>query len=428
MHYDLTGSFVGIFSLVLFVVSYYFIADEERYHLNKAKPSLFAGTAIFMVIGVFFWANGLDKTALEAAIHETIFEIACLFFFLYAAMVFIEVIAERGVFDRLKSVLVSKNMSYRQIFWSVGAIAYIMGAFAGNLTTALVLATLIYAIDKDNKPFLIATSVNIVTASNAGGVWSPFGNVTTLMAWVAGKAEFVEFLELVPASLIGWLVTAVLLMRFVPHGSPTSSSEAESKLRPGAITVIFLGVLTIACAVFANQALGLPAVWGMMFGLGLLGLFSYKLKVRNGHDIALFKTMEKIEHDTLLFFFGLMGAIGGLGFLGYLAMLAGVYEQLGHTNMNILVGLMSALLDNVPMMYAIIKANPNMSHEQWLLVTLTIGTGGSIIAIGSAAGIAIMGRLRGIYTFGSHLKMSWTVAVGYFVSIAVWYLQFEVLS
>lgn len=426
---DLTTTWAGIASLIIFAVAYYFIADEERYHLNKSKPSLFAGTAIFIIIGFYFWIGGYDTTPLKEAVHEAIFEIAALFFFLYAAMIYIEVIAERGVFDRLKSIIAGHGLSYRQIFWIVGALAFFIGALAGNLTTALVLSALIYAIDKHNRPFLIATSVNIVTASNAGGVWSPFGNVTTLMAWVAGKASFIDFLALFPAALIGFLATSLLLMYVVPQGNPPIlNDDEECQMKPGATGAIMLGLLTIGCAVFVNQALDIPAVWGMMFGLAMLGLFTHKMKIQNGHDMQFFRSMERIEHDTLLFFFGLMAAIGGLGLLGYLSLVAGVYTVMDHTTMNIVAGLVSALLDNVPLMYAIIKADPAMSDTQWLLVTLTIGTGGSIIAIGSAAGIAIMGKLRGIYTFASHARLSWAVAVGYFVSIAVWWLQFKVLG
>lgn len=428
MHTDLTTSFVGIFSLLLFVVAYVAIAFEERIHIAKSKPALFAGTGMFMLIGAHFALSGLNMAPVEAALHEVIFETASLFFFLYVAMVYIEVITERGAFDALRFALTSRGYSYKKIYWIIGVLAFVIGSVAGNLTTALVLASLLLAIDKHNKPFLITSSVNIVVASNAGGVFSPFGNVTTLMAWVAGKAGFTDFLALFPAGIVGWLVSAFILSKFIPSGFPHAEKSSESTMKEGAFGVIVLGMVTIAMAVVSSQVMSLPAVWGMMFGLSLLNIYAFALKKRKGHDLAIFDAVGRIENDTLLFFFGLMSAIGALSFLGYLAVIAGMYQVIDQTAMNIGVGITSAILDNVPLMYAIIKANPAMSDAQWLLVTLTIGIGGSLISIGSAAGVAIMGRLKGIYTFGAHLKYAWVVAVGYVVSIAVWYVQFEILK
>jgi Na+/H+ antiporter NhaD/arsenite permease-like protein len=133
--------------------------------------------------------------------------------------------------------------------------------------------------------------------------------------------------------------------------------------------------------------------------------------------------MKRVEWDTLMFFYGVMLCVGALGALGYLAVLSqGSYATLGPTVANILVGFASAVIDNIPIMFAVLSINPEMSHGQWLLVTLTAGVGGSLLSIGSAAGVALMGQARGVYTFFAHLKWAWAIALGYGASIWVHFL------
>jgi Na+/H+ antiporter NhaD/arsenite permease-like protein len=338
-----------------------------------------------------------------------------------------------GVFDSLKYNLISKGFTYRKLFWVTGFLAFFISPIADNLTTALILSTVLITIEKTKKEFLVPGAINIVVAANAGGAWSPFGDITTLMAWTAGKAHFVDFLFLFPSSIIGYLVTAFLLSRVVPDTKPhfDPNKEEKPKMKEGATNIIFLGIITIICAVISHQVLDFPAMWGMMFGLVLLKLHSYKLTKRFGKEhFNVFESMAKIENNTLLFFFGILAAVGALYFIGWLSLASIVYQEdyLGPTMANIGVGFLSALVDNVPVMSAILKANPNMDLSNWMLVTLTAGIGGSLISFGSAAGVGVMGKLKGIYTFGSHLKYAWTILLGYFVSIAIWYLQFVVLG
>ncbi len=426
-----TGTWVGIMCLVVFVVGYYFIATEERYEINKAKPALFTGTFMFMLIGIYFALNGLNVDPLHTEMQHLILEIAEIFFFLLVAMTFIETLIERNVFDVLKYKLVSKGYTYKQLFWLTGLLAFFLSPIADNLTTALILATVLYTIDKKNIAFLVPGAINIVVSANAGGAWSPFGDITTLMAWTAGKGTFVQFTALFPASIAGWLATAWLLSRVVPEGKPEfniKTAEVE-ELKPGAKVIMFLGVGTIAVAVLGHQFFHFPAMWGMMFGLAVLKLYSYRLKrSQNGESFDVFINMRKVENDTLLFFFGILAAVGALHFLGFLEYIIKLYDIIGPTAGNIGVGFISAIIDNVPVMSAILKANPTMGLDQWLLVTLAAGIGGSMISFGSAAGVGVMGRLRGIYTFGSHMRYAWMIVIGYIVSMIVWYIQFEVFG
>ena len=427
---DLTGTWIGILSFVIFVIGYYFIATEEKYKINKAKPALFTGTFIFMWIGIYYASNGLSVDHLHFEMKHLILEIAEIFFFLFVAMTFIETMIERNIFDVLKYKLVSKGYSFKKLFWLTGLLAFFISPVADNLTTALILSTVLFTIDKTNKEFLVPGAISIVVAANAGGAWSPFGDITTLMAWTAGKGTFLDFLTLFPASIVGWAITAYLLSKFVPAGQPPFSEEddEEEKLKPGAKVIIYLGIATIATAVLGHQFFHFPAMWGMMFGLSVLKLYSYGLKHTEGETFDVFVNMKKIENDTLLFFFGILAAVGALHFLGFLEYIVKLYDVIGPTAGNMGVGFLSAVVDNVPVMSAILKANPTMALDQWLLVSLTAGIGGSMISFGSAAGVGVMGRLRGIYTFSSHMKFAWTILVGYMVSMAIWYVQFQVLG
>ena len=428
---SLTWTWLGIVSLLIFLAGYYFIATEEKWHINKAKPALFIGTFMFMLIGFYFAINGLDTHSLHNEVKHLILEIAEIFFFLFVAMTYIETLIERNVFESMKYNLVSKGASYKKLFWLTGTLAFFISPVADNMTTALILSTVLYTIDKENKAFLVPGAISIVVAANAGGAWSPFGDITTLMAWTAQKAEFLDFLYLFPASVIGWLVTSFLLSRVVPEGKPhfDAATMPKPELKDGAKVVIWLGVSTIAFAVLGHQFFHIPAMWGMMFGLSLLKLFAYFMKRKPTQTtFDVYGSMRHVENDTLLFFFGILAAVGALHFLGFLEYITALYGVIGNTAGNIAVGFLSAIVDNVPVMSAILKADPAMDKAQWLLVTLTAGVGGSLISFGSAAGVGVMGRMKGIYTFASHMQYAWMILVGYIVSVVIWYIQFELLG
>lgn len=427
---DLTTSWVGVVAFAVFIIAYYFIAAEEKYEINKAKPALFAGTFMFMLIGIYYAINGLDPHALHDELETLILEIAEIFFFLFVAMTYIETLIERGVFELMKYKLVSKGYSYKKLFWLTGILAFFISPVADNLTTALILSTVLFTIDKEKTSFLVPGAINIVVAANAGGAWSPFGDITTLMAWTAGKGEFIDFLFLFPASVLGWFATAFLLSLSVPSGKPEFDphTETQPRLRKGGMVIVYLGVLTIVIAVLGHQFFHFPAMWGMMFGLAILKLYSFQLNHKSTEGFDIFVNMKKVENDTLLFFFGILSAVGALHFLGFLHYIHNLYGAIGSTASNIGVGFLSAVVDNVPVMSAILKSSPEMGIDQWMLVTMTAGIGGSLISFGSAAGVGVMGRMKGVYTFAAHMKHSWTILVGYALSIAIWYVQFEIMG
>lgn len=419
---DLTQSWFGYAALAIFVVSYILVIFEEALELRKSKPVLMAAGLIWAIIGFAYTAHGVPETAKKAAEH-TIYEYGELFLFLLVAITYVNTLEERRVFEVLRSKLTSRGLSYRQLFWLTGVLAFFLSGILDNLTTALIMGSVVLAVGKNSPRFVAIACVSIVVAANAGGAFTPFGDITTLMVWQKGKLTFFEFFVLFIPSLVNWLVPATFMHFGIPKETPAPVEE-KVRLKPGAIGVITLFALTIATAVSFKNFLGLQPALGMMLGLGYLQVWSYFLQQKGKRaestDMVLnsFKQIERVEWDTLLFFFGIIFAVGGLGVLGYLAQVnTYFYQQWGPTFANIMVGILSAIVDNIPIMFAVLTMDPQISHGQWLLVTLTAGVGGSMLSIGSAAGVALMGIAHGKYTFSSHLKWTWAVALGYAASI-----------
>jgi len=431
----MTNTLVGYASVLLFIIAYLMISFEEKIEVNKAKPALLVGTLIYVLIAWHYVYYGMDIAPLKENLHHLIVEIASIYFFLFVAMTFIDSLIERGVFEALKFKLLQKGYNFKKLFWITGFIAFFLSPVADNLTTALVLSTVLLTLEHHNRQFLILGAINIVVAANAGGAWSPFGDITTLMVWTAGKGTFSEFLFLFPASFIGWIVTAYLLSKYLPEGSPSDKDNSaacknpeEAIIKRGGIGIVFLGITTIILSVTVHQVFHLPAFWGMMLGLALFGFYSSYLKKKYKERIWLYRRMAEVENDTLLFFFGLLAAVSGLSYLGYIAIAANIYNVMDPFWVNVIIGVVSAIIDNVPLMFAVLKANPVMDTTQWMLITLTAGIGGSLISFGSAAGVGVMGRLRGVYTVATHMKYAWAVALGYMISIGIFYLQFEIFG
>ncbi len=418
---DLTSHMAGYLALIVFVIAYGFVMVEEFTHLRKSKPVLLAAGIIWAIIGWVYASNGITHAA-EAAVRHNFLEFAELFLFLLVAMTYIESMRERLVFDKLKVWLISREFSYRQLFWLTGIIAFFMSPIADNLTTALVMGAVVMAVGAGNARFISIGFVNIVVAANAGGAFSPFGDITTLMVWQKGLVDFQQFFVLFLPSAVNYLIPAAIMHFAIENEKPKALNESVD-IKTGGIPITVLFLITIATAVSFHNYLHLPPAMGMMTGLGYLMIFSYFVKRSDPSEelserFDVFRMVSRAEWDTLLFFFGVIVSVGGLGFMGYLALVSeAMYVELGATYANVLVGILSAIVDNIPVMFAVLTMTPDMSLGQWLLVTLTAGVGGSLLSIGSAAGVALMGQSRGYYTFVSHLKWIWAIAIGYFASI-----------
>ena len=425
MHIDLTNSYVGYISIFIFVLAYAFVMAEEFTHLRKSKPVIISAAFIWGLIAYYYSIHFKgSQEEVELALEHNILEFAELFLFLLAAMTYINALEERDVFNFVRFKLVSRGFNFRQLFVLTGIITFFLSPIADNLTTALVMCSVLLACGKGNTKFLSIGCINIVVAANAGGAFSPFGDITTLMVWQAGIVEFLTFFKLFIPSVVNYIIPAAIMYFFIPNEVPKVSSEIVVMKR-GSKVIIFLGLLTIFSAVNFHNILHLPPMLGMMFGLGLLGIYSFYLKITydKKYDESKFDFLRKVsraEWDTLLFFFGVILSVGGLGFIGYLSLISEyLYVGLGATYANFIVGILSAIVDNIPVMFAVITMNPSMSTEQWLLVTLTTGVGGSLLSVGSAAGVALMGQARGYYTFFGHMKWTPVIFLGYIASIYV---------
>jgi Na+/H+ antiporter NhaD/arsenite permease-like protein len=438
---------ISIISLLIFVIAYGFVVTEEVTHLRKSKPVLFAAGVIWAMIA-WVGAKYDFSHSVEDAIMNAFSEFSQLMLFLLVAMTFINSMTERNVFEKVRSRLLAQDYSYKKLFWITGFMAFFLSPIADNLTTALTMCAVVMAVGGDNKKFVSISCVNIVIAANAGGAFSPFGDITTLMVWQAGVVEFTQFFSLFLPSLVNYIVPACIMSLFI-DGSSENVKNTPVRLKRGAKTIIILFLVTIFFAVSFEQFLHIPPVFGMMTGLSLLQLFGYYLKrtylsgpkkiSREGTDqpFGVFKQIAQAEWDTLLFFYGVIMCVSGLSYLGYLALLSNALYYgistnpvISFTIANFLMGILSALIDNIPVMFSVLQMHTqeSMVLSQWLLITLTTGVGGSLLSIGSAPGVALMGQARGMYTFYSHLRWTPVIFLGYILSIIVHLLIWGIIK
>lgn len=437
---DLTSTWVGYFALVLFVIAYLFVVLEEVTELRKSKPVMLAAALIWAAIGIYYYSHGNPAVA-EAAVKKEVLDYGELLLFLIVSITYLNAMEERGVFDGIRDWLLRRRFGYRGLFWVTGWLAFFVSSVSNNMTTAMLMTAVIMAVARDNPRFVALSCVNTVIAVNAGGAFCPFGDLTTLMVWQKRAVSFWEFFHLFGPSVVNYLVPALFLQFAIPPGRAHRGDELFAVMKRGAIAIVGLFLATIAIAVIFSNLLQLPAAVGMMAGLTLLKFYGYYLRITHHDEPSLptdlvdqveadnalpqqrgrydiFHNFARMEWDTLFFFYGVVLCVGALSFIGYLGKASQwLYGELGATVANVLVGLVSAVVDNIPVMFAILSMNPDISLGQWLLVTLTAGVGGSLLSVGSAAGIAIMGQARGVYTFTYHLRWMPAILVGYVASI-----------
>ncbi len=495
---DLTQHWAGYLALSVFFTAYFLAMVEEVTELRKSKPMVFAASLIWIFIGVFYVRGGLSEEA-GIAFRSSLEGYAELFLFIMVSMTYLNAMEDRSVFETLRVWLLSKSFTYRQLFWITGIQAFFISSVCNNLTTALLMGAVILAMGKDNRQFVTLACVNVVVAANAGGSFSPFGDITTLLVWQKGVVPFTDFFSLFIPAVVNFALPAAIMYFFIPKEKPAALLEAQS-LKRGGLVIIVLFLLTIITATCFENFLNLPPAAGMMLGLTYLKFFSYylqktahhsvnpehekiaqetlealqklealELQVAPGnagtdkrlgellvseqmiteyqlqqvlyiqeqhkkhgkavsqlvHDLPfdVFQKVSNLEWDTLLFFYGVMVAVGGLSFIGYLEVTSHyLYGEIDPTIANVLVGVASAFIDNGTIMLAVLTMAPDITEGQWLLVTLTAGVGGSLLAVGSAAGVGLMGQAKGIYTFTTHLKWMPVIALGFIGSIVTHFI------
>ncbi|HDZ78046.1 MAG TPA: sodium:proton antiporter, partial [Gammaproteobacteria bacterium] len=348
---DLIVSWYGVLAVLVFVIAYTLVIGEEFLHLRKSKPVLVSAGIIWALVGIAYVAQGDYHTA-GVAVSDALLEYGELLLFLLAAMTYINAMQERNIFEALRAWLCSAGFTYRSIFWITGLLAFLISPLADNLTTSLLMAAVVMSVGVGRTRFVTLSLINIVVAANAGGAFSPFGDITTLMVWQKGVVEFADFFKLFTPSLVNWLVPAFILSLTISKGKPDPVLE-KVEVKFGGFVIIGLFVLTISLAVAAHNFLHLPPVLGMMTGLGLLQFWGYRIRmyekkdVRNDEELAflesvadidkellskhyklkrkpfdIFISMKRAEWDTLMFFYGVVLSVAGLGTLGYLALLS----------------------------------------------------------------------------------------------------------
>ncbi|MCA9646390.1 MAG: sodium:proton antiporter NhaD [Polyangiaceae bacterium] len=439
---NLTTHWAGYVGLAVFVIGYLLVVFEERTHLLKSKPVLAAAAIMWVLTAIAYHGHGKPEVVEEAARHNLL-EYAELMLFLMVAMTYVNAMEERRVFDALRSWMSRRKFTLRKGFWLTGALSFCISPIADNLTTALLMCAVVLAVAGDDRRFVATACTNIVVAANAGGAFSPFGDITTLMVWQKGVVHIYDFFRLFPPSLVSWVLPAAIMSFTVPNRVPEATGE-DVMMKRGALRIVGLFILTIITAVVFHSAFHLPPVMGMLAGMAYLGFFGHYLKrsykteyiankyqmsedeVKANQEMGSFMPFDVYGHlarsewDTLIFFYGVVMCVGALSLMGYLDVMSGfMYHSLGATKANVGVGVLSSVIDNIPVMFAVLSMHPEMSIGQWLLVTLTAGIGGSLLSVGSAAGVALMGQSRGAYTFSAHLKWTPVIALGYAVAIGL---------
>ncbi len=421
---DLTHHIVGYFSIALTVIAYIAAMSEDVIELKKSKPMVLSAALIWFAICIYYALHGQAKTA-SLAFESNLLAYIELLLFILVSMTYLNTMTERGVFNALRIFLLNEQYSYRQLFWITGALAFLLSTVINGLTVGLLMGAIVLTVGKSQPKFVALACVNVIVGANAGGTMSPLGGISTLFVWQHKILHFTEFFALTIPCIINFLVPASIMHFSVPKETPDISKQTIA-LKRGSKRIVFLFIVTLGITISSNVLLELPPAAGMMAGLGLLQIFNFyltKTEPKNSDETQksfdIFKSIADVDWDTLLFFYGAMMIIGAVGFVGYLDSVAHfLFGEINVTLANIMIGLSSAFVDNGTLMFAVLSMHPDIPNGQWLLLTLTLGVGGSLLAIGSAPGVGLLGQIKEGYSFGFHLRWMPAILLGYFLSIA----------
>ncbi len=422
------ASWLGLSVLLIFSIAMLLIIFEARLHLDKFKPAMLMLSS-FLLIGIYYYFSGDDPQRFEqfaAMQKENKVELFSLIAFMALMWMMVEILSERGVFSALNSYLIRRGLKSAGMFWATGLLAALLSPFINNITSAMIFGKSIKEISRNHQYTHIALC-NLIIASNSG-VWF-LGTATSLMVVLAGKISIAGLLTLLPAGIIGWAASAAVLHLFYLdrlQGELIDSTPDEVKIKYGGIGMIFISIAAIALAVVMNILLHIDIEYAVGMGLAVIGLYAWHLK-RDGHNLMLLVQMQKVEWNTLLFFIGIISGVAALNHVGWLSYISRLFETFSPTTVNIALGVISGVLDNVPVEAAALMSSPQLTQSQWALNAMMVGIGGSLTVIGSAAGVMVM-SIDKSYSFGTHLKFLPAILTNFFVSLGVWYVQFEILE
>lgn len=380
---------------------------EEVIHVNKAKTTLFFGTLSWVLL--FLFSSSPDETAaVSAGLSEGIAEIAGLWLFLVAAMTFVAYLNKKGMIENMIYLIMPRKVTERRLLFLTGLFCFVFSSLADNITATLVSCSLILSMNLELKKRL-QFIVLVVFAVNSGGVSLITGDVTTLMIFLADKVEILTLLTLaIPAS-----ITVFILAVFLSGGlSGTVTLQASSnEVRKVDVIIAILFLATIIGTISGNALFGIPPVLTFLFGLSIMFLVSRFMSSDEDLDPIL-EYIRVIEFETLLFFLGILLLVGMLKEIHALDSLVAIYDVLPPVYANYLMGIFSAIIDNVPLTAALLKSGIDMSPAEWMGLTYAVGVGGSLLVIGSAAGIVAMSKIQGL-TFGTYMRYALHLLAAY---------------
>ncbi len=409
-------SVIEISILALAILALLSIVLEEFTHLNKAKTTLFSGCLSWVILFIHASHEG-DTSNIQLALNENLLDIATLWLFLMATMTFVAYLNARGLIGDLISRLVPDALSLRALTLLLALFAVLLSMLCDNITATLVSLGLIQAFKLDSKE-KIKLSVLAVFAVNSGGVILITGDVTTLMIFNAGHVTIPQLFNLVLPTLAG--VAALTAMLCISGNRIVHASVAPESFQRLDIVIALLFFSTIIAIMTLNLLYGIPPVLIFLLGLSVMFLIG-GLVNKYHHEVHLLEYVRQIQFDTLLFFLGILLIVGGLKEIGVLVWVTDFYLALNPDISNFSVGVLSALLDNVPLTAALLKADPSLSTTQWLGLTYAVGVGGSLLVIGSAAGIIAMSKIKEL-TFMSYGRYIPQLLLAYSVGFGVAYL------
>lgn len=401
------------FLISLAVLALLSIVLEDVIHVNKAKTTLFLGCVSWL--SLFMHAGSPDGQHLMAErLDENLLEIASLWLFLMSTMTFVAYLNAKGMIQNLVRGIFPARVSLKVLLFQVAAFALLLSAICDNVTATLVCLGLVQAFELEKKAKLKMAAL-VVFAVNSGGVSLITGDVTTLMIFLGGHVSMSQLLLLFIPSAAGVLALALLF---------SVKLEGEISLEPVVATYQTVDILiaiiffsTIVSTMLMNIFFGVPPVLTFLTGLSVMFLVG-RTASTDREQTRILEYIRQVEYDTLLFFLGILLLVGMLKEIGVLEMLAGFYAGFAPEYSNYVAGAVSALLDNVPLTAALLKADPTLTTAQWLALTYAVGVGGSLLAIGSAAGILAMSKIKEL-TFISYLRYVPALLIAYTVGYGV---------
>ena len=413
-------------ALVLFVAGYAVITFEHQLKTHKAPTALLLGVILWFLVTL----SGIGGVPLAHELEVAAAEIFGIVIFLLAAMTLVEVLTHYQFFDYIRVELSRRGLGDRQQFIVIGAVTFFLSPVIDNLTTTIVMLTVAQRFFRERNLLVMATA--IIVFANAGGAWSPIGDITTLMLWLAGKFTAAEaILNTVLPSLAHALVAGYLLLRQIKDNTPDSTEDLPITFTRTEFIVITLALASFGLPLLMSQ-LGLPPYMGLLVGLAVVWIVTSVLAQITDHETHLTADIERflqnVDIPSLKFFIGILLAVAALNTIGVLTLLSNLLLGSNPEPERIIVGnsalgLLSALVDNVPLTALAIDLMPVASAPLWTLLAYCVGTGGSLLVIGSAAGVIAMGMIREL-TSTAYMRIATVpVAVAYVAGIAVWGVQ-----